>query len=101
MDFKVKENNTQKAVIAICGELDTAAAQQFATELKPFIADAGKEIAIDFNELEYISSAGMRSLLLLNKNATAMGGRVSIEGMNEDIRQLFQMTGFDQMFNIK
>lgn len=100
MKFEVKENNNMKAVIALHGELDTSASQQFATELKPFIDDAGKDITVDFSELEYISSAGMRTILLLNKNALAKGGKVTIVGMSEDIRQIFQMTGFDQMIEI-
>ena len=100
MELNIKENTAQKAVIALCGDLDTAASQQFATEMEPFIADAGKEIIVDFNALEYISSAGMRTILQLNKNAIIKGGKVTITGMSEDIRQLFQMTGFDKMLTI-
>jgi len=101
MKLVTKENTANTAVIALQGELDTAASQQFASEIKPLMDDAGKEITVDFSELEYISSAGMRTLLLLNKTAENKGGKVTIVGMSEDIRQLFQMTGFDQMITIK
>ena len=101
MVFKIQENNAQKALISLEGELDTAASQDFAAKLQPFVADSAKEITFDFSKLEYISSSGMRAIMLLNKTALANGGKVFIKGMSEDIRQLFQMTGFDQMMEIQ
>jgi len=94
------ENTPERIVIVLRGELDTLAAKSFAAEMEPVMADAGKRIILDFTELEYISSAGMRTILLLQKTAGAKGGKVSIKGMSEDIRQIFRMTGFDQIIEI-
>jgi len=98
--INIIENTPERIVIVIRGELDTLAAKSFAAELEPAMSDAGRRIILDFTELEYISSAGMRIILLLQKTASGKGGKVSIKGMSEDIRQIFRMTGFDQMIEI-
>ena len=98
--LNIKENDAQHALVLLKGELDTAATEKFTNDLSPLTEDAGKKICIDFGELKYISSAGMRILLALNRQALARGGKVSIKGMSQDIHQIFQMTGFDQMFEI-
>lgn len=100
MLINIKEKSADNVIIELCGELDTAAVEVFKEKIEPVMNDAGKHITVDFNNLEYISSAGMRVLLLLNKNATQNGGSVTIVGMKEDILQIFQMVGFDNMFTI-
>ncbi|MBQ0049699.1 MAG: STAS domain-containing protein [Bacteroidales bacterium] len=100
METIIKENCQEKAIITLKGDLDTAAVKDFMSTIQPVINDAGKPITVDFTELNYISSAGMRVLLVLNKNAAEKGGSVAIVGMSENILQIFQMVGFDKMFNI-
>lgn len=100
MKVEINSIDAQNTVVALTGELDTLAAKDFAGQLEPAMNDAGKKITIDFTNLEYISSAGMRCILLLNKTAFAKGGSLRIKGMSDDIRQIFQMTGFDQMIEI-
>jgi len=100
MKFTITENKADMIVIALQGELDTLAAQLFATDMQPVMQEAGKQIVLDFSELEYISSAGMRTILLVQKTVGAKGGKVTIKGMSDDIKQIFQMTGFDQMIEI-
>jgi len=98
--INVIENSPERIVIVLKGELDTLAAKTFAADLEPVMADAGKQIIMDFTELEFISSAGMRTILLLQKTSEDKGGKVSIKGMSDDIRQIFKMTGFDQFIEI-
>lgn len=98
--INITENDSEKIVIVLQGELDTLAAQSFAAEMEPVMAEAGKQITMDFTDLEYISSAGLRTILLLQKTAGNKGGKVRIKGMSGDIRQIFRMTGFDQMIEI-
>lgn len=100
MTINIITNNAEKAFVEFVGELDTVAAQDLTENLSSVMNEAGKSITIDFSKLEYISSAGMRVLLLLNKNAMEKGGSVSIVGMSEDILQIFQLVGFDKIFSI-
>jgi anti-anti-sigma factor len=55
----------------------------------------------DCNKLEYISSSGLRLLLGVLKNAKPKGSRVFITGINDDLRTVFAMTGFTNLFEFK
>ena len=100
MKLNIVKNDDKQIVVALKGELDSNAAPKFATDMEPVMNEAGKEILLDFNELEYISSAGMRTILLVNKTALAKGGKVVIKGMSDDIKQIFHLTGFDALLEI-
>lgn len=102
IEFKIVRRESEAIVADLQGELDTVAAQSFAADLEAFTEDdVKKQITIDFAGLNYISSAGMRILLVLAKRAAAYGRKVIISGMSEDIKQIFQLTGFDNMFAIQ
>lgn len=80
------------------GRLDTAASHQFATDIQPLMDQADKSIVLDFTDLEFISSSGLRILLTLRKASMAKGGDVTITGANPDIEQVFTITGFKSLF---
>lgn len=80
------------------GRLDTAAAPQAQKDLEPLFAEADKTVTLDCTGLEYISSSGLRIFLLLRKEAAAKGGKVIVKGVSDDIRKVFMMTGFINLF---
>lgn len=100
MKVRIIENTAENAVIKIEGQLDTLAAHDLPEKLSTIMEDAGKQITLDFTNLEYIASSGLRVLLMLRKKAKEKGGSVTIVGMSEDILQIFQMVGFDEVFTI-
>ena len=63
--------------------------------------NADKEITLDCTKLDYISSSGLRLFLSLRKEAAAKGGKVIIENINDEIKKVFMMTGFFNLFEIK
>jgi anti-anti-sigma factor len=83
------------------GRLDTAAAVETEQALKPLYDCTGNNIVFDCNKLEYISSSGLRLLLGVLKNAKPKGSRVFITGINDDLRTVFAMTGFTNLFEFK
>ena len=83
------------------GRLDTPAAVEVTREIQPLLDNAGKTLVLDCSEMTYISSSGLRIFLTLRKAAAAEGGRVVVEGLSSEIRQVFMMTGFLQLFEIK
>ncbi len=100
MNTIIKEQNGE--LIAIFdGRLDTAAAVQTEKDLAPLANCAGKNIVLDCNALDYISSSGLRLFLTILKNAKVQGSKVFIAGMNNDIRNVFSMTGFTQLFEFR
>lgn len=101
MKVNIIKSDSDDITVTLDGELNTLAAQQFAKDVEPLMEESGKQITMDFTNLSFISSTGMRTLLLLNKETIAKKGKISIIGMSEDIKQIFELTGFDQMFEIK
>ena len=63
--------------------------------------NADKEITLDCTHLEYISSSGLRLLLTIRKEASAKGGKVIVAHINDDIKKVFMMTGFYNLFEIR
>ena len=100
MEVKINEENAV-ITVALNGRLDTAAAQKVGEQILPLQEKADKTIILDCSEMTYISSSGLRIFLTLRKAAAVKGGKVIIKNINDDIRSVFMMTGFLNLFEIK
>lgn len=98
MDIK-KTVEGGKLAVALSGRLDTVTAPQLQGELDTSLAGV-TELAFDFASLDYISSAGLRVLLSANKKMLAVGGQMTIAGANAVVREVFDMTGFSDIFTL-
>ena len=95
-------NKEEKAtVVVLTGRLDTPSAQEVSKAMEPVVADASGTIILDCSGLEYISSSGLRIFLTVRKAAAVQGGKVIVKGINSDIRNVFMMTGFLNLFEIE
>ena len=83
------------------GRLDTAAAVSTEQEVKPLYDCADHDIILDCTALEYISSSGLRIFLNILKHAKPHGRHVYIQGINDELRTVFAMTGFTSLFEFK
>ena len=90
-----------KYVATLEGELDTAAAVEVENVLKPLYQSDGKDVIIDCAALEYISSSGLRILLNILKGAKAAGSKVVMRHVNDDIKNVFKLTGFISIFEFE
>ena len=90
-----------KLVATLKGELDTAAALEAEEILKPLYNTNGKDVVIDCTELEYIASSGLRILLGILKGAKANGSKVVLRNVNEEIKNVFNLTGFTSIFDFE
>ena len=99
MTFDIKEENGGMTAI-VSGRLDTPAAVKAQQEIVPLLENADKEIILDCQKLEYISSSGLRLFLTIRKETAAKGGKVFIENINDEIKKVFMMTGFN-LFEIR
>ena len=100
METTVK-NDGNIITVGLKGDLDTAAAQEIQGEFQNLQALKDKEITLDCKELNYISSSGLRLFLALLKSCKPNGNTLVLENMNDNIKKVFQMTGFSSLFNIK
>lgn len=99
MKTTIKEQENQ-ILVTLEGELDTAAAAVVETELHSLYNSDGRDIVIDCSGLEYIASSGLRILLSILKGAKAADSKVTLCHVNDDILNVFRLTGFDKLFEI-
>lgn len=90
-----------RIVAVLGGEMDTTAALEVEEALQPLFNNDDRDIVIDCTELEYIASSGLRILLSILKNAKAHGNRVILKNVNENIRDVFKLTGFINIFEFE
>ena len=98
MTIKVMQSD-EKTTVALAGKLDTITAPQLQDTLIPAFDEASK-IVLDFSSITYISSAGLRVLLLGQKTAKAKDAVLEITGVSEEIMDVFIMTGFANILTI-
>lgn len=95
-----KTGEADKTTLALSGRLDTTTAPQLEEVLIPEF-DAAKEITLDFGELAYVSSAGLRVLLKGEKTAKSKSSKQTLINVSEEIMEVFEMTGFSDVLSIK
>ena len=94
---KTQDATTLKALVS--GRVDTTTAPELEAELKPALAGI-TELILDFSQLNYISSAGLRVLLSLQKTMNAQG-EMKVVGVNEVVYEIFEVTGFADILTIE
>jgi anti-sigma B factor antagonist len=99
MEINIQEENGGY-VAYFEGRLDTPAAIKAQQDITPLMANANKTITLDCTGLEYISSSGLRLFLSLRKETAAKGGKVIVKNINDEIKKVFMMTGFFNLFEI-
>lgn len=85
--------------IALEGRLDTITSQELAAAL-PREKRQNLDLDLDFEKLQYISSAGLRLLVLFKKEAQATNNKIVIRNINAVVREVFSVTGFDKILKI-
>lgn len=87
------------SVVALEGRLDTTTAPQFEEKIKLIIENINK-LVLDFEKLEYISSAGLRVLLSAQK-VMQKKGEMIIKNASDDVKEIFDITGFADILTVE
>jgi anti-sigma B factor antagonist len=95
------EQSEDKFLVTLEGEFDTAAAAEVEQTLQPLYTTNGKDVIIDCTKLEYIASSGLRILISILKGSKAGGSKVVLKNLNDDIKDIFKLTGFINLFEIE
>ena len=99
MEVKVT-TEAAATVAALIGRLGTLAAQEIAPQMDE-LKNVDGTLVLDCTELSYISSSGLRIFLTLRKAAAEKGGKVIVRNISNEIRSVFMMTGFLNLFEIQ
>lgn len=99
MDIKLV-NRGEEGELLLSGRLDTKNAEEVAAVFLQ-VADRFRNITLNMQELKYISSAGLRALKKLYMKVRGNGGELSVTNVAPYVAEVFEMTGFAEMFDIK
>lgn len=91
----------EETLVQLIGRLDTPSSQEVSNALAPVMEDASGTIVLDCAQMTYISSSGLRIFLAIRKAAASKGGKVIVKNIGSDIRNVFMMTGFLNLFEIQ
>ncbi len=99
MEIKVDEKQ-DVLVVSVEGRLDAMTASKLENAISGYIDSIKKTIILDLNNLEYISSAGLRIVLLSAKKLKANKLELLISGLKDSVKDVFELSGFYSMFKI-
>lgn len=99
MTFSI-ETLGASTVVAVDGQLTINNRGEFKERVLARLADGDTDFVIDFAEADYIDSSGLGVLVSLSKHIRDAGGRLTLAGLNEDLRRLFALTRLDSLFEI-
>jgi anti-anti-sigma factor len=87
-------------IVSVKGKIDAVTAPEFEKALADLIAQGENAFLINFNGLEYISSAGLRSILSTAKQLKPTGGNLLFSGLKGPVKDVFKISGFGTIFKI-
>ena len=100
MQINISTDN-QNVRVCLVGELDSKATTEQAGELNKVLELADKSLEIDCSQLEYISSAGLRFFMQVKRATETQGGTIRVTHLNEDVAEIFRMSGFLNVFDVE
>ena len=82
------------------GRVDSSSSAAFEAALLPRIRDGARRVVLDLSGVEYVSSAGLRVMLMAAKAAKAGGGQLALFGLSPTVEEVFQVSGFSKIIPI-
>jgi anti-sigma B factor antagonist len=87
-------------VISLTGRIDANSAKELEQQSLGWIDGGEKKLVLDFTSVDFISSAGLRVILLIAKKLEPLEGKVKLCGLNATLRDVFEISGFSKLFVI-
>lgn len=83
--------------------IDHDSADAFSSGLKPYLNECnqnGKALVLDFGQIEYISSVGLRALMLAARQVKAQSGRIAIAALSPVVKEVFEISRFNMVYKV-
>ena len=94
------EKGKNRIIVSVTGRIDAVTAPEFEKALLKQIVQGENKFLLNFNGLDYISSAGLRSILAAAQQLKPKGGNIIFAGLKGPVKEVFQISGFATMFKI-
>lgn len=86
--------------LTVSGRIDATTAPTLEAELKRAAAEGGAAVIVDFAEVDYVSSAGLRALLVGAKGLAGQGRKLVVARARDDVLDVIRLTGFDRILTL-
>jgi anti-sigma B factor antagonist len=96
----VKSLSEGKTVLLIKGKLNAATAQDFNTAVEDAL-EKSNAIVLDFKDVSYLASAGLRVIVAAHKKLNAAGSSLSLLNIQNEVMEVFEITGLDEVLDIR
>ncbi len=96
----IEEKQDAISIFKLNGRLDSNTSQGFEKKIFDAISDGSKNIIVDFKDLDYISSAGLRVILKATKALNREEGKIMLCAMQDYVKEVFEIAGFDSFLPI-
>lgn len=93
-------NRGLASVFHISGRLDSSATAELEAKVLESLDGGAKHLLLDFSQLEYINSAGLRVLVMSYQRLNPQGGRILICGVRDYIAEIFDISGYNRIFSM-
>jgi anti-sigma B factor antagonist len=95
-----KTINGGNITFTLAGRLDTVTSNLLSTEFDNIISESFDKLILDFLSIDYISSAGLRVIINMQKKITAKGAKMELVKLSDPIKSIFDITGFSKILTI-
>jgi anti-anti-sigma factor len=99
MQVSVLENNGV-TIVSVSGRIDAGTSEQFKQKLLTTIGDRSVRLLLDFAGVEFISSIGLRVLVVTAKRVSAVRGKLGFCGLDGPVREVFELAGFTSVASV-
>ena len=94
----IQTNSDDATILKLEGRLDTNSASSFEEKLMGLIHSNENKIIVDFAQLDFISSSGLRVLLMAGKKLKTINGKLGLCALREQVKEVFDVAGFTMLF---
>jgi len=96
-----EEKNGKVFVLGLSGKLDIEGAKMLVEKMTQILAGGERYIVLDFTDISYINSAGLRGLILVAKQLASSGGMLILAGMSEPNQKVLMISGLTSIFTLR
>jgi len=96
----ITEKGKGCTIVSVKGKIDAVTSPDFEKGLADLLEKGETILLVDFSSLEYISSAGLRSILAIAKTLKAKDGKMLFAGLRGPVKEVFKISGFESLFKI-
>jgi anti-anti-sigma factor len=96
----IQSKTNEAIVLKLEGRLDTNTASAFEEKLMGLINNKENRIVVDFSQLDFISSSGLRVLLMAGKKIKTTNGKLGLCSLQDNVKEVFDVAGFTMLFSM-